>query len=398
MRKRVLRGALWEVFNNHGKVTRIFIPLVNKKPRYRQATLAFNRFVSEKDMVIAIKKMNNSKIDGRVISVSKARFPISGSIEPKHTSGRWAVGQRVEKRSEPLKHTLAGSEVIETFGLDSRTFRDVSRLPIEQSNNRMMFAEAGDPLRKSFDIHIPSKDTAWINLSLVGVMKQLYDLDSFKRRFLVTVLMRRLLLGENLFIHALSCSTPKMIKLRPGIIQRKDFHFGLIIWGSFIDFDSATWNRDDLSVAELIIRDESPYDIPNSIKVRSFGRSYVLKITLDDLNTVRLDSEMLGEDANFADVWPGAELLNDFRGIPPTVGVVPGGSLNPENTSLLPRNTSIGAELGPDYNLQVSDDHVDSLEVIHTHNICAVPPCFVATETGANRLNQWILFGVGLLV
>ncbi|KAK8984881.1 hypothetical protein V6N11_064427 [Hibiscus sabdariffa] len=390
MRKRVLRGALWEVFNNHGKVTRIFIPLVNKKPRYRQATLAFNRFVSEKDMVIAIKKMNNSKIDGRVISVSKARFPISGSIEPKHTSGRWAVGQRVEKRSEPLKHTLAGSEVIETFGLDSRTFRDVSRLPIEQSNNRMMFAEAGDPLRKSFDIHIPSKDTAWINLSLVGVMKQLYDLDSFKRRFLVTPLMND---------KGVPAAFLKVFLF--GVLHCWHESFFEVLgnrWGSFIDFDSATWNRDDLSVAELIIRDESPYDIPNSIKVRSFGRSYVLKITLDDLNTVRLDSEMLGEDANFADVWPGAELLNDFRGIPPTVGVVPGGSLNPENTSLLPRNTSIGVELGPDYNLQVSDDHVDSLEVIHTHNICAVPPCFVATETGANRLNQWILFGVGLLV
>ncbi|KAK8652336.1 hypothetical protein V6N13_061356 [Hibiscus sabdariffa] len=33
--RRVLRGALWEVFNHYGKVIRVFISMAKKKPRYK---------------------------------------------------------------------------------------------------------------------------------------------------------------------------------------------------------------------------------------------------------------------------------------------------------------------------------------------------------------------------
>ncbi|KAK8675953.1 hypothetical protein V6N13_034011 [Hibiscus sabdariffa] len=70
---RVTRGVLWELFNHHGKITKVFIPAVNKKPIYKFSTFAFEQFASSEDLDRAIRSTNKSKIDGRVIAFSKNR-------------------------------------------------------------------------------------------------------------------------------------------------------------------------------------------------------------------------------------------------------------------------------------------------------------------------------------
>ncbi|KAK8992053.1 hypothetical protein V6N11_044945 [Hibiscus sabdariffa] len=72
--KRVSRRSLWELFSLHGKVTRVFIPFRNNRPRYKEVTFAFVRFENNDDLLNAILKTNGSKIDGKVVRVSKARF------------------------------------------------------------------------------------------------------------------------------------------------------------------------------------------------------------------------------------------------------------------------------------------------------------------------------------
>ncbi|KAL4341731.1 hypothetical protein GQ457_08G032380 [Hibiscus cannabinus] len=55
---KVSRGAIWELSSHYGK----------------NSTFTFVRFTSSNDMESAIEKMNNTRIDGRIISVSKAKF------------------------------------------------------------------------------------------------------------------------------------------------------------------------------------------------------------------------------------------------------------------------------------------------------------------------------------
>ncbi|KAK9046874.1 hypothetical protein V6N11_052747 [Hibiscus sabdariffa] len=57
----------------------------------------------------------------------------------------------------------------------------------------------------------------------------------------------------------------------------------------------------DFSVAKLLVRAESPRDIPSSISVRSLGRLYVIKICVDDYSK---------EELSFADVWPNEKHSN----------------------------------------------------------------------------------------
>ncbi|KAK8663828.1 hypothetical protein V6N13_083633 [Hibiscus sabdariffa] len=68
--KRVSR----QLFSHYSKVTRVFISLKNNRPRYKEATFAFVLFESQAYLVNAISKINSSKIDGRVVRVSKARY------------------------------------------------------------------------------------------------------------------------------------------------------------------------------------------------------------------------------------------------------------------------------------------------------------------------------------
>ncbi|GMJ10511.1 hypothetical protein HRI_004720300 [Hibiscus trionum] len=76
--KRVSRFALRELFGHYRKVTRVFIPAVNKKAKYyKQYTFAFISMACKEDMLMVISKLNNTRIDGRIISVSQAKQEVA---------------------------------------------------------------------------------------------------------------------------------------------------------------------------------------------------------------------------------------------------------------------------------------------------------------------------------
>ncbi|GMI65924.1 hypothetical protein HRI_000261700 [Hibiscus trionum] len=73
--KRVSRTALRELFGHYGKVTRVFIPVVNRRAKYKHYTFALISMACKEDMLAVISKLHNTRIDGRVISVSQAKYP-----------------------------------------------------------------------------------------------------------------------------------------------------------------------------------------------------------------------------------------------------------------------------------------------------------------------------------
>ncbi|KAK8520937.1 hypothetical protein V6N13_077067 [Hibiscus sabdariffa] len=193
LRKRVSRGALWEVFSHYGEVIRVFISMANKKPRYKVTTFASVRFANENNMNRAIDIMNNSKIDGRVISVTKVKFPVpwSSGGEKKLLKDHRKVRDQVSITLGVVpKPTDGASKLADLEGLDSRTFRDVligkpkSRIMQRLKNDIKTTATDENSQSRLFDIHIPAKDIAWIDLSLVAVLKQLYDMEFIQNALL----------------------------------------------------------------------------------------------------------------------------------------------------------------------------------------------------------------------
>ncbi|XP_039066648.1 polyadenylate-binding protein 4-like [Hibiscus syriacus] len=120
--KRVSRGSLWEVFNHHEKITGIFIPFANRKPKYKLSTFPFVRFASHEDLERAITRMNNTKIDGRVVLVSKAKFPC------KHREGNASEQRKEEEelgRRKTLNRVNKSPDGSYLWIRDVRTYREV---------------------------------------------------------------------------------------------------------------------------------------------------------------------------------------------------------------------------------------------------------------------------------
>ncbi|KAK8633607.1 hypothetical protein V6N13_014451 [Hibiscus sabdariffa] len=275
--KRVSRGALWEVFSHYGKVIRVFISMVNKKPRYKVTTFAFVRFANEKDMNRAIDRMNNSKIDGRVISVAKAKFPVPDGA----------------------------SKLADLEGLDSRTFKDVligkpkSRIVQRQKNDIKTTATDGNSQSRLFDIHIPTNDIAWIDLSLVVVLKQLYDME-----FIQNVLLSD---GINAKVAKWGNSDLFCVLTFYSIKDKEEAwngrEAGLDFWFDHIE---PLLNNKGIPAAFLNV---SLVGVPLHCWHESFfvalGRDYIIKVSTEEAPKDNICPDMQRVTSNFADEWPG---------------------------------------------------------------------------------------------
>ncbi|GMI71123.1 hypothetical protein HRI_000781600 [Hibiscus trionum] len=119
--KRVSRRSLRERFMHHGKVTRAFIPLVNRKPKYRESTFAFVHFESEKDLLNAVEKVNQAMIDGKRVLVKVAKYQKRRSARDSLGVG----GQQTRKSAEAQgKSPKVRMTLLNKF-YDGRSYRDV---------------------------------------------------------------------------------------------------------------------------------------------------------------------------------------------------------------------------------------------------------------------------------
>ncbi|KAK8698572.1 hypothetical protein V6N13_114684 [Hibiscus sabdariffa] len=180
--RRVTRGALWELFNHHGKVNRVFIPVVNKKPRYKFSTFSFVQFASPGDLDRVIRSTNKSKIDGRVIVVSKARFSIR---QEENTHDPPQVNKVGDKPDVGIsrKSTLGAADRFASV-VDNRSYMEVllgkpKAYDINKERNFQRVAEAkrGDNMSSPSNFYFPTSDSSWIDSALVGIARQIFDLD-----------------------------------------------------------------------------------------------------------------------------------------------------------------------------------------------------------------------------
>ncbi|KAK8546921.1 hypothetical protein V6N13_093960 [Hibiscus sabdariffa] len=362
--RRVSRGALWELFSYYGRVNHVFISMTNKKPKYKVSTFAFVRFGSEKAMNLAIEKTNNSKIDGRINTVSKAKFPVSTRRKVRsHNPGFKKLGPEGGGVSNQVNPSLIDPQIKGTkpMGLDSRTFKGVLIGKSESIRQANLVADGkidigGEKHKSLFDIHIPAKDITWIDCSLVGVLKHHYDLEFVQRALVSDGLNARVARWGNF---NLSCIiTFNSMEDKEEAWSKRDvglsFWFSHVAnllnengvpaafftvslvdvplhcwhktffksfgnrWGTYIAIEEATRKMLDFSVAKLIIRAESPFDIPSTLTVRSLDRHFVIKTSVAECFK-SMEKPSAGGDQRVTDHYsqssPSVRDLPEFDGI-----------------------------------------------------------------------------------
>ncbi|KAL4325562.1 hypothetical protein GQ457_11G020250 [Hibiscus cannabinus] len=371
----ISRKTLWEIFRHHGKVVKVFIPSNNRKPNYKFSTFAFIHFASRGDLERAIHRTNKMRIDGRIVVVSKARF----------------ASKRIGARSSPKvipelgnKAGLGGDGRVADIektkfvsAMDTRTLKEVLLGKPKQVGIDVDFLDknVGSFLQGSHDgtveFYIPEKDTDWINFSLAGLAKRMFDLEFIQQAIMSDGLKAKIVKWGNdnksciIIFYSLKEKEEAWSLKREALsywfdhigplknddgIPMSFFSVSLLgvplqywhesffsslgdRWGSFISLDISTKDKLDLSVAKMVIRAASPFDVPKSINVRSNGRTFTVEIRLETAcnesgNVIHED-----ENGNYVDVWPVFEQsiegeskidrASDYENLPEKVNLPP---------------------------------------------------------------------------
>ncbi|KAK9001035.1 hypothetical protein V6N11_082827 [Hibiscus sabdariffa] len=245
-----MRVTLWELFNHDGKVTRVFILDVNKKPRYKFSTFAFVQFASLRDVDRVIRSTNKSKTDERVIVVSNARFTNTQkeniSVIP-HTNkkGDKPVGGSIQESNKGATDRYAS--VVDNMSYKEAFLGKPKGNVANQEGNLQRNEEEKrrrDSLGIPLNFYFPTSDLAWIENALVG---------------------------------------------------------------EFIYLDELTKKKENFSIANLIIRVESPSNVPKSITVHSEGHPYVIKVLLDLFLLPPFKEYQDCYKENFVDEWSNSD-------------------------------------------------------------------------------------------
>ncbi|KAE8729704.1 Cysteine synthase D1 isoform 1 [Hibiscus syriacus] len=126
--KGVHRSSLWKRFSFHGKVIKVFIPFVNRRPNYKVSTFAFVHFASKKDLLKAVERMNNVVINGRRVMVSIAKYQRNSAarnLKRNIVVGSRDAGAEETKRKKPIPivDDVGKKELLNKFH-DGRTYKD----------------------------------------------------------------------------------------------------------------------------------------------------------------------------------------------------------------------------------------------------------------------------------
>ncbi|XVF28873.1 hypothetical protein REPUB_Repub15cG0070000 [Reevesia pubescens] len=111
---KVSRNALWDAFNQYGRVVDVFISLSEKQGKSRSFMFAFVRYKWIHEALKAIKEGNDKKIDGKIISVKKALS--RGTSNPKLDSINFDRDSCTFVRDERCNHNTIR---------DGKSYRDV---------------------------------------------------------------------------------------------------------------------------------------------------------------------------------------------------------------------------------------------------------------------------------
>ncbi|KAE8704873.1 hypothetical protein F3Y22_tig00110435pilonHSYRG00103 [Hibiscus syriacus] len=321
--RRVHRRVLWDRFSRFGKVIKVFIPFVNSRPNYKNKTFAFVHFASKEDLIAAKEKMNNVLVDGRRILVSFAKYQRSSgprNLNRNRVMEAGGVGVEVSKRQNASSQVVGArkKEMMNRFQ-DGRTYKDtVVGLKKDEGQQSRNLGDRREE-KNDMDFFIPLEERAWLRTSLTGIVKVIFEVEFVQRALRtegINVKVVRWGYAKNACLVVFRSVEEKEAaiedkwealsfwfeRLEP-VIEEKgvplpycsvsmmgvplncwsvSFFTSLASrWGKLVKIQEQTAQRVDCRVAQMLLRVESPFDIPPYVIFNTLGRSFTIKIKVD---------------------------------------------------------------------------------------------------------------------
>ncbi|KAE8663132.1 putative AP2/ERF domain-containing transcription factor [Hibiscus syriacus] len=309
--------------NFNGKVIRVFIPFINKRPKYKVSTFAFVHFASKEDMCNAIQKMNNVMVDGRRIFVIIAKYDkITGTRSRKGDRGEGSNsvetgGLKVRRPSSPVE-VVGKMELMNRF-LDGRTYKDTIFGVNKDPEGVQEGSHKNKEVKKPMEVFIPVEERVWLRSSLTGIYKAIFEVDfvqkaiwneGFKAKVVrwgfaknaCLVVFQLEPVSDDGSIPFAYCAI-SMIGVPLNCWSVPFFTSLESRWGKLVKIQEETAQRVDCRVAHMLLRVESPFDIPEHIIINTYGRKFMIKIKVEcfeDFFPVLTD--MAEEDVS-EDLW-----------------------------------------------------------------------------------------------
>ncbi|KAK8973597.1 hypothetical protein V6N11_044572 [Hibiscus sabdariffa] len=298
--RRVSRSSFRELSNHHGKVLRVFIPLVNTKSKYKETTFAFVTMGCRGDMERVIRNLNR-----------EASEP-TGKFSPFQDSDR--IGAIAKEKS--------------TVFFEHKTFKDallsVPATKADGDNNHDTPSSRNGTSTgpNLLDFKVPASELEWLDRCMVGVIRNDFECDFVKRALLhdeIEVKIRKWGVDFDSFVIVFKSIAEmedtwrsKSEELcycftRRGSLYcwHKSFFESLgNPWGSLVEVDVGTLHRKRLDVARITIRVASPLSIPESFNVVSMGVSYLIKVKFGKLSDECVHPVPGNMKEIFVDEWP----------------------------------------------------------------------------------------------
>ncbi|KAE8675548.1 RecQ-mediated genome instability protein 1 [Hibiscus syriacus] len=306
--RRVSRRALGEHFSYHGKVIRVFIPFINNRPKYKDCTFAFVHFASKEDLCNAVEKMNNVRVNGRIIYVSVAKY--DKRSEKKSREGIRAEGsKRVETGELKGRRMTSPAQVAEKMErmnrfIDGRTYRDtvvgVKKVP---KGHQLSSQGNKKEEKKSLEVFIPVEERLWLKFSLTGICKGIFEVD-FVQKALRNEGFKVKVIRWGFVKNACLVVFQSVEEIRIAMEERWE---ALSFWFEILEPDQ-TAHRVDCRVAQMLLRVESPFDIPDHVIINTYGRKFMIKINVECVEDIFPELTDMEEEEVTEDPWEESSL------------------------------------------------------------------------------------------
>ncbi|KAL4304595.1 hypothetical protein GQ457_10G009920 [Hibiscus cannabinus] len=332
--QKVSRLSLRELSNHHGKVMRVFIPLVNTKSKYKFTNFTFVTMGCRRDMERVIRNLNRSRIDGFVVRVSQAKFPRVKQTKGFHNGVREASESAGELSPFQVCDTTGAiAKEKSTVFFGHKTFKDaLLSVPVKKvsgdNNHETPSSRNGTSTGPNLlDFKVPANELEWLDRSLLhdGIEVKIrnwgVDFDSFVIVFKSKAEMEETWRSKrDELCYWFSHIGPLMLNGVPNYFcsillvgvplyyWHKSFFESLgNRWGSLVEVDIGTLHRKRLDVARITIRVASPLSIPESFNVVSMGVSYLIKVKLGKLSDECVHPVPGNLKETFANEWPTSD-------------------------------------------------------------------------------------------
>ncbi|KAE8687588.1 putative Glucan endo-1,3-beta-glucosidase precursor [Hibiscus syriacus] len=186
--RRVHRSVLWDCFSLDGKVVKVFIPFVNRRPNYKDHTFAFVHFASKEDLLNAMSKINKVMVDGRRIVVTSAKYQKSsfpGNLKRNSVVGPGEAGVEVSKRKNPIGQVVdVGKKELFNKFHDGRTYKDTVVGARKVEGQQVISSGDMREVKKPLEVFIPMEERTWLRSSLTGICKAIFEVEFVQREAL----------------------------------------------------------------------------------------------------------------------------------------------------------------------------------------------------------------------